>query len=286
MVITLLVILTVTILYGRRFWKSQCQRGPAEAVPCVPEMEVSGFHLPGYQPDLDLPVLVTLGPKAPPTRNPLETHPLLRNSECSDCSAGGSSFTEVGHGSGGDPGHPTSPPSFCATEVQPHWPHAPVECTELDLQTFSSQVKHVVTGHKEDAEKMVAQEELHPEAPACPVYPAAQDQIAFVSAPNCSLSFRNPVVESGEQSGDDIQSLVAEIPSIVQSDHLGEELGVPPEKQPQISGFVELVTSLAGSGRPLSVLSLAQALRKLQRFDAFLLLYNHFVGNQTPNVGP
>ncbi|XP_042336347.1 tumor necrosis factor receptor superfamily member 27 isoform X2 [Sceloporus undulatus] len=358
LVIILLVLLTVSILYGRRFWKSQCQRvlqrsptlpgqrvtfqasalpagvsfhkptldppcfgtesfmkgcgpleGPSESVPCVPEAEVPGFHLPGYQPDLDSPALVTLSPKAPLARNPLETRPLLRNSECSDCSAGGSSFMEVGHGSGEDPGHPTPPPSFCAMDIQPRWPHAPVECTELDLQAFSDQAGRMVIRHKEDARKMVAQEQLHPEAPVCPVYPSAKGQLACASAPTSSLSFRDPIVESGEQLGGDVQSIVAEIHDVLQDlplaslpaslvlsladhldpslpglknfSHLGEELGVPAHKQPQISGFVELVAFLASSGRPLSVLSLAQALQKLQRFDAFLLLYGHFVGSQT-----
>ncbi|XP_054852800.1 tumor necrosis factor receptor superfamily member 27 isoform X2 [Eublepharis macularius] len=186
--------------------------GPAEAAPFFSEGEVRGFHLASPQPDQDVSKLIPISPKALQARSPWDTQPLLRNSGCSDCSAGGSSFTELRHDSAGDPDNPT-PLSSCATELQHPWPHAPVECTELDLQNFSSRAKLL---DKEAAEEeRGALRGRTALAPVSCVDPTAQAKLAFGSPHHSCLSFQNPAAESGEQlQGGDVQSPVDEIGDI------------------------------------------------------------------------
>ncbi|XP_053129682.1 tumor necrosis factor receptor superfamily member 27 isoform X2 [Hemicordylus capensis] len=297
---------------------SPCHRpreGPVEAVQFV--AEAPGILLPCQQPALGLSKLALASPTAPPGRALVETQPLLRDSRCSDCSAAGSSLAELRRDSGRGADGP-APLSSCATERQHRWPHVPVECTELDLQRFSSQAAFVGTPSDEAAGSRAAQGalrgrlELASEAPACPLHPTAQARLALESPQASCPSFRNPTAESGEQLGDELQSLMNEIGSIAQGfsvaslpgslvqslacqldppspglrnvSHLGLELGVPPHQLSQISGFQELVAFLTDSGSPpLPLFVLARALQKLQRADALLLLREHCLGNQAQN---
>ncbi|KAJ6663172.1 hypothetical protein lerEdw1_010308 [Lerista edwardsae] len=300
--IIVLALLTTSILYCRRFWKSQCQQGPGEVVQFVSEADASGFHLPLQQPELD--VSKRIGSGAPPARSLPESQPLLRNSGCSDCSAGSSSFPELRRDSAGDP----APLSSCATEMHPHWPHAPVECTELDLQTFSRQAEFVdPQNQEEEAQRRTrGMPELTPEAPACHIHPVVPAALSWESSPASCPSFRNPTAESGDQLGNDAWSLVTEIgnatqglpisglpdslvrslglhldpplPGLRDFSHLGKELGVPSHEMNQISGFKELVAFLLDAGNLLPVLTLAHALQRLQRLDAVLVLHDHFAG--------
>ncbi|KAG8447624.1 hypothetical protein GDO86_014943 [Hymenochirus boettgeri] len=86
------------------------------------------------QPSVEL-CLASAAPVKPHfARSISETQPLIRNSGCSDC------FSSCSPSN--DPSavitEPQSKPAHsCASEEQ-HWSHAPVECTELDLQNFSS----------------------------------------------------------------------------------------------------------------------------------------------------
>uniref|UniRef100_A0A8D2KZK0 Ectodysplasin A2 receptor n=1 Tax=Varanus komodoensis TaxID=61221 RepID=A0A8D2KZK0_VARKO len=111
LVILVLVLLTVSFLYCQRFWKSQCQRG---------EFPQAAARLP---PSLSWPCLEA-------GSFPLSCLPGL-------------------DGRSAQYFRP-SPLSSCATESQHHWPHAPVECTELDLQTFSARAELQATSRRED----------------------------------------------------------------------------------------------------------------------------------------
>ncbi|NXD11956.1 TNR27 factor, partial [Nothocercus nigrocapillus] len=134
LVIIVLVLLALSIIYCKRFWKSQCQR----------DGEAVGLQLPALQPELELTQVTAIGPaaKAQMVRSVLETQPLIRNSGCSDCLAGALPPSEVRQGPAGVP-EALAPLSSCASEMQHKWPHAPVECTELDLQKFSTQMDFV-----------------------------------------------------------------------------------------------------------------------------------------------
>ncbi|NXG59079.1 TNR27 factor, partial [Hemiprocne comata] len=131
LVIIVLVLLALSIIYCKRFWKSQCQR----------DGEGVGLQLPSLQQEMDLPPAVAVGTasKAQLGRSLLESQPLIRASGCSDCLAG------VLLPAAPRQGQPEAlaPLSSCASEMQHKWPHAPVECTELDLQKFSTQAEFV-----------------------------------------------------------------------------------------------------------------------------------------------
>lgn len=59
--------------------------------------------------------------------------------------------------------------------------------------------------------------------------------------------------------------------------HVALELGVAPQLLGRISGFEQLVAHFAYAGHVVTIPLLAQALQRLQRFDALLLLCDHFV---------
>ncbi|NXU59577.1 TNR27 factor, partial [Turnix velox] len=136
LVIIVLVLLALSIIYCKRFWKSQCQR----------DGEAIGLQLPSLQPEMDLSpaIPVSTASKAQLGRSLLESQPLIRASGRSD------HLTRVlppPNPRQGQPGtmEPLPPLSSCASEMQHKWPHAPVECTELDLQKFSTQAEFVGT---------------------------------------------------------------------------------------------------------------------------------------------
>ncbi|NXV96325.1 TNR27 factor, partial [Calonectris borealis] len=134
LVIIVLVLLALSIIYCKRFWKSQCQR----------DGEAVGLQLPSLQPEMDLPPAVAVGTasKAQLGRSLLESQPLIRASGRGDCLAGVLPPSDPRQGQPGT-AEALAPLSSCASEMQHKWPHAPVECTELDLQKFSTQAEFV-----------------------------------------------------------------------------------------------------------------------------------------------
>ncbi|NXK18733.1 TNR27 factor, partial [Arenaria interpres] len=134
LVIIVLVLLALSIIYCKRFWKSQCQR----------DGEAVGLQLPSLQPEMDLSpaVGVNATSKAQLGRSLLESQPLIRASGRGDRLAGVLPPPDPRQGQPGT-AEPLAPLSSCASEMQHKWPHAPVECTELDLQKFSSQAEFV-----------------------------------------------------------------------------------------------------------------------------------------------
>ncbi|NXO49112.1 TNR27 factor, partial [Aramus guarauna] len=134
LVIIVLVLLALSIIYCKRFWKSQCQR----------DGEAVGLQLPSLQlePDLSPAIVVGTASKAQLGRSLLESQPLIRASGRGDCLAGVRPPSDLRQGQPGT-AEVLAPLSSCASEMQHKWPHAPVECTELDLQKFSSQAEFV-----------------------------------------------------------------------------------------------------------------------------------------------
>ncbi|NXV73130.1 TNR27 factor, partial [Atlantisia rogersi] len=133
LVIIVLVLLALSIIYCKRFWKSQCQR----------DGEAVGLQLPSLQLELDVsPATASTTSKVHLGRSLLESQPLIRASGRSDCLAGVRPPSDPRQGQPGT-AEALAPLSSCASEMQHKWPHAPVECTELDLQKFSSQAEFV-----------------------------------------------------------------------------------------------------------------------------------------------
>ncbi|XP_074864194.1 tumor necrosis factor receptor superfamily member 27 isoform X2 [Carettochelys insculpta] len=358
LVIIVLVLLALSIICGKRFWKSQCQRvflrtqnfssqrvmfqasampsrfpceeqmsgpcclgvknlspcsrqaeGPVEPVQFILDGEAVGLHIPALQPNSEA-IAVSPSPKSQLPRSVLETQPLIRNSGSSECSAGGSSSSDAWQSAAGFTEAPTRL-SSCASEMQSRWPHAPVECTELDLQRFSTQVEFTGTRSQEDTQRQAAHRHtdgLSLEVPLCGAHQIRQRELALELTRGSSSSFQNPTAESKEQSVTDVLSLVSEIssatqglpvaqlpPSLVQPlgcqldpclpglknfRHVGVELGVPYCLVSRMSGFKQLVAHLTSSGDTVTVTTLAGVLQQLQRFDALLLLRNHLLLSQ------
>ncbi|NXT82003.1 TNR27 factor, partial [Zapornia atra] len=133
LVIIVLVLLALSIIYCKRFWKSQCQR----------DGEAVGLQLPSLQLELDMsPAAAGTASKAHLGRSLLESQPLIRASGHGDCLARVRPPSDPRQGQQGT-AEALPPLSSCASEMQHKWPHAPVECTELDLQKFSSQAEFV-----------------------------------------------------------------------------------------------------------------------------------------------
>ncbi|NWS71088.1 TNR27 factor, partial [Crotophaga sulcirostris] len=140
LVIIVLVLLALSIIYCKRFWKSQCQR----VVQFISDGEAVGLQLPPLQLEPDLPpaVVASAASKAQLGRSLLESQPLIRASGRGDCLAGVWPPPDPKQGQPGT-AEAMTPLSSCASEMQHKWPHAPVECTELDLQKFSTQAEFV-----------------------------------------------------------------------------------------------------------------------------------------------
>lgn len=126
--------------------------GPVEAVQFISDGEAVGLQLPSLQPEMDLPpaMAISTASKAQLGRSLLESQPLIRASGHSDCLDGVLLPPTPRQGRPG-PVEALAPLSSCASEMQHKWPHAPVECTELDLQKFSTQAEFMGGERLEDA---------------------------------------------------------------------------------------------------------------------------------------
>lgn len=65
--------------------------------------------------------------------------------------------------------------------------------------------------------------------------------------------------------------------------HVALELGLMPQLLGRISGFEQLVAHFTSAGAVVTVPLLARALQRLQRFDALLLLCDHFTLSPAPD---
>ncbi|XP_010132085.1 PREDICTED: tumor necrosis factor receptor superfamily member 27 [Buceros rhinoceros silvestris] len=315
LVIIVLVLLALSIIYCKRFWKSQCQRvflrtqnfsgqqamfpsaaapgrflceeqmsgpcclgvknltpcyrqaeGPVEVVQFISEGEAVGLQLPSLQPEMDLPTAVAASQthRAHLGRSLLESQPLIRTSGRSDCLAGVLPPSDLRQGTA----ETLAPLSSCASEMQHKWPHAPVECTELDLQKFSTQAEFVGGERPEDAASRAAQR--------IPV-DDAQSLVTQISSTAKGL----PVAELPHSLVQSLGFLLdPSLNGVKNFSHVALELGVTPQLLGRISGFEQLIAHFTYSGETVTVPLLAQALQQLQRFDALLLLCDHFTLSQ------
>ncbi|KAM6253297.1 tumor necrosis factor receptor superfamily member 27 isoform 2-T2 [Porphyrio hochstetteri] len=274
-----------------------CRPGPVEAVQFISDGEAVGLQLPSLQLELDMsPASGGTASKAQLGRSLLESQPLIRASGCGDCLAGVRPPSDPRQGQPGT-AEALAPLSSCASEMQHKWPHAPVECTELDLQKFSSQAEFV-GGERSEAAASRTAHRIAVENGG----PGREELRHLPSA------FPNPTAESGEQPVDDAQSLVTRIssmtkglplaelpPSLVQAlaflldpslngaknfSHVALELGLAPQLLGRVLGFEQLVAHFTCSGDAVTVPLLARALQRLQRIDALLLLCDHFACGQ------
>lgn len=115
----------------------------------ISDGEAVGLQLPSLQPEMELPpaIAASTASKAQLGRSLLESQPLIRAPGHGDCLEGVLPPPTPRQGTV----EALAPLSSCASEMQHKWPHAPVECTELDLQKFSSQVEFVGSERLEDA---------------------------------------------------------------------------------------------------------------------------------------
>nr|XP_054497706.1 tumor necrosis factor receptor superfamily member 27 [Agelaius phoeniceus] len=352
LVIIVLVLLALSIIYCKRFWKSQCQRvflrtqnfsgqratfptaaapgrflceeqmsgpcclgvknlspcyrqaeGPVEAVQFISDGEAVGLQLPSLQPEMDLPPAIAASTvsKAQLGRSLLESQPLIRASGHGDCLEGVLPPPAPRQGTV----EALAPLSSCASEMQHKWPHAPVECTELDLQKFSSQAEFVGGERLEDAAGR-AVKRIPAESSA-----GVQERAHHLPTAEIPPGELTPTLGSLSCQVDDAQTLVtqisstasglpiAELPhSLVQSlaflldpslsgvknfSHVALELGLMPQLLGRISGFEQLVAHFTSAGAAVTVPLLARALQRLQRFDALLLLCDHFTLSPAPD---
>ncbi|XP_075690389.1 tumor necrosis factor receptor superfamily member 27 isoform X2 [Rhinoderma darwinii] len=126
--------------FGSTDISGQVQAGPLEEVH-VTSKRVTSNSCTVSTALCSLPPSVELCAVPPPhaklhySRSVSETQPLIRNSGCSDCFRGCVPSSEPNQSVVGSLSTQTH---SCASEKQ-HWSHAPVECTELDLENFSSE---------------------------------------------------------------------------------------------------------------------------------------------------
>ncbi|XP_034291021.1 tumor necrosis factor receptor superfamily member 27 isoform X1 [Pantherophis guttatus] len=165
--------------------------GPVRALQFIPGVDVPGSHLPHPQPDTDWSKMMTVTSTTPQARSPLEVQPLIGTPGLHSCSFhGGFSEGREDRSRGPDgPGQPSS----CARESQHCWPHAPVECTELDLQAFSAWAGKGTAEIGMPGKRKPTTEVLS--GSACP---AAQAGRSLEAASALCSSFQNRTLESGE----------------------------------------------------------------------------------------
>lgn len=152
-------------------------------VQFISEGEAVGLQLPSLQPEMDLPPAIAAS-KAHLGRSLLESQPLIRTSGRSDCLAGVLPPSDPRQGTV----ETLAPLSSCASEMQHKWPHAPVECTELDLQKFSTQAEFMGGEQPEDTTSRRAQR-----------IPAESGSLGRQGARHPPSAFPSPTAESGEQ---------------------------------------------------------------------------------------
>lgn len=171
--------------------------GPVEAVQFISEGEAISLQLPPTQPELELPSAVAVSPasKGQLVRSVLESQPLVRSSGCSDRLATALAPSDLRPGQRGV-AEALAPLSSCASEMQHKWPHAPVECTELDLQKFSSQVEFVGSERSEEVGSQ-ATRGVPREGSSAAL--EAGSSLVVDPARGLSPTVQNPTAESGEQ---------------------------------------------------------------------------------------
>ncbi|XP_005990883.1 tumor necrosis factor receptor superfamily member 27 [Latimeria chalumnae] len=204
-----------------------------------------------------------------------ESQPLIRTSDCSDCSTGcpsarsSSSRTspeDFPEASAANQEYVTTSALYCASGQQQRWQHSPVECTESDLQESFTQ-------------------EMDGTA-----WPVSQNPLTFSSTKARDfqdLIERTCRITQGLHIGQLPEPVVGSLtlklkPSFLGAKdyrHVGEKLGISPEAISTMTGFNHIVDYLSSSTLA-SIPDLLGALRNLQRFDTVFLLCSYFTKTQ------
>ncbi|XP_053554999.1 tumor necrosis factor receptor superfamily member 27 isoform X2 [Bombina bombina] len=267
-------------------------QSPVEEVQAALDRDPSRAHTAcnALQPSVELCTLPPAPIKPQYTRSVSETQPLIRNSGCSDCFSGGSSPTT-------DPNSVTSEPlnmqaRSCASEKQ-HWSHAPVECTELDLQNLSAD--YFSSGSQPQFES--TQESLKTTAPHTCICIDSGHSFPVEAETSRSTS-RNPTQLTGvcedllthlsnatlglpiSHIPDSLVislglQLDPSIPGLMDFRDVGAALGVPSQVMEDMNGFKALHSHLS-SASSCTLFELVYTLQHLQRSDALSLISKHF----------
>ncbi|XP_066437072.1 tumor necrosis factor receptor superfamily member 27 [Eleutherodactylus coqui] len=264
--------------FGSTGISGQVQAGALEEVHVISKSVPSSSctvstSLCSLPPSIELCAIPPPPVKPNYSRSVSETQPLIRNSGCSDCFSGCGPSSESNHGVAEPP--PTQTHS-CASEKQ-HWSHAPVECTELDLENLSSE--DASQAHQRLTKSPHKEPRLH----TCSCTPPArsstgsQDEACddLLSSLN-SKTLGLPI----SQIPDSLLVLLAQkldttAPGVKDFRDIGIALGVQPLLADHMAGFKALHDHLS-SNISCTLLHLVQALQRLQRSDALALICSHF----------
>uniref|UniRef100_A0A8C5Q5R5 TNFR-Cys domain-containing protein n=1 Tax=Leptobrachium leishanense TaxID=445787 RepID=A0A8C5Q5R5_9ANUR len=226
------------------------------------------------------------------TRSISETQPLIRNSGCSDCYTGCTSTTEPNQGAAQQKSTQTH---SCASEQQ-HWSHAPVECTELDLQNLSSEHGFSANSHTPTEGPQSHQPAPHPHT--CINIDMKQSGDSLPAQQGTKSSCRH--LHEHTMKSEDVMSqlksttlglhisniphslvvslglkLDQSIPGQKNFRDLGLALGMSPQLMNHLHGFEALHTHLSASSSCTLGL-LVQALYHLACIDALSIISKHF----------
>ncbi|XP_068103770.1 tumor necrosis factor receptor superfamily member 27 [Hyperolius riggenbachi] len=260
----------------------------SENVPCSPRTTTSAL----LSPSVELCALPPPSVKPLYNRSVSETQPLIRNSGCSDCFSGCGPCTDYNQGAVEPAGTQTH---SCASEQQ-QWCHAPVECTELDLQNFSTEEGFSGT---ESQDHSGASERCHAVAKPqncscskqCISCAKAQKVIASSGCRNVHCQFQKskdlvsclniatlalPVCQMPE-SLVTLLALKLDNTTAEQKDFkdIGVALGVQPHLVDSMQGFKALHAHLSAN-ISCTLLHLVETLQRLQRRDALTLICSYF----------
>ncbi|XP_030066429.1 tumor necrosis factor receptor superfamily member 27 [Microcaecilia unicolor] len=294
-----------------------CQhvRGPVEEMQPVTTSCIGPCGLPcPLQPDLSCAPIPLPATEPQLIRSLSETQPLLRNSGCSDCSMSSDARQSPVGCVMPSPQNPVASPCAPEPQRQQHWAHFPVECTELDLQQFSTEMGFTDTKDQEWSRNQGTRTMLgdgtllRREAPVDCVCTASLQKAHVSEVPEAacheSCPGFQPVVLQNEVN--EVQSQVFRIGHMTHGLHVAEippamvlllglkldpflhgvknfmdvgvDLGIPTEQLRHMTGFRHLHTYLSCSS-PCTIPTLLQTLYKLQRWDALSLLCDHLTQN-------
>ncbi|KAM8953579.1 tumor necrosis factor receptor superfamily member 27 [Pelodytes ibericus] len=243
------------------------------------------------QPSVELSPLPPAPVKPHYTRSVSETQPLIRNSGCSDCFSGCSPASDPSHVTGE---HPSTQTHSCASEQQ-QWSHAPVECTELDLQNYSedgfSAGDHAAPNrshgsmpatrsHNCVSIDMTRDGHISPDVKkprsTCRHLPhkttTCEDLVSQLNGVTSGLQISHIPSQLVVSLG---LALDPAMPGLKDFRAVGAALGVPSQLVNHMQGFESLHTHLSASSS-CTLLHLAQALKDMGRTDALSLICKHF----------
>ncbi|XP_069842223.1 tumor necrosis factor receptor superfamily member 27 [Dendropsophus ebraccatus] len=221
---------------------------------------------------------VELCPIPPPpvkphySRSVSETQPLIRNSGCSDCFSGCGPAAEPNQGVV----EPlTAQAHSCASEKQ-HWSHAPVECTELDLENFSDDPSQAHSGTNTSPHKEARRPTCSCPAPVGSSTNTQDEMCDDLVSCLSSATLGLPI----SQIPDSLLLLLAHkldtvTPGAKDFRDIGIALGVQPHLVDCMTGFKALHDHLS-SNMSCTLLHLVRTFQRLQRRDALAMICSHF----------